>query len=82
MRIATADDLLEEELLLAGMRAAAGEYRELGTGRTVKLEREDILPATLNGRVACYVRVANTWQHYTTQASAKQVSAKQESGLK
>jgi hypothetical protein len=67
----SADTLLEEELLLAGARAAAGEYRELGTGRTIKLEREDTLPATLDGRVACYIRIANTWQHIATRTQTR-----------
>ena len=51
----------EEEIYLAGARAAAGRYRELGSGRVVQLDRDDTLPATLDGRVACYIRVARTW---------------------
>jgi len=45
------------ELYLAGHRAPAGNYREQNSGRMVQLEREDTLPASLNGRVACYMRV-------------------------
>ena len=50
-----------EDLLLAGQHVEPGLYREIGTGRAVSIEQEGVLPATLNGRVACYVRIANTW---------------------
>lgn len=54
-------DPLFEELLLAGQKVPAGRYRQLGTGRLVSVEREDSLPASLDARVACYVRVHDTW---------------------
>ncbi|MGO8671314.1 MAG: hypothetical protein ACLQVD_08140 [Capsulimonadaceae bacterium] len=47
---------------LAGERVSAGFYRLVeGNGRQIFLETEDVLPATLDGRVACYLRVENTW---------------------
>lgn len=55
------DLYFEREFLLAGHRAQAGNYRELGSGRIVRLEQEDVLPASLDGRVACYIRIASTW---------------------
>jgi len=45
------------ELHDAGERVAAGVYRDVRTGREIHLEAEDRLPGSLDGRVACYVRV-------------------------
>ena len=50
------------ELFLAGERVPAGTYRLLGTNLTICLEEEDYLPASLDGRVACYERLCSTWQ--------------------
>lgn len=48
------------DLHCAGQFVAAGTYREVeGCGRTVVLSREDYLPASLDGRVACYERVGS-----------------------
>ncbi len=46
-----------EELRLAGEKAPPGVYREIVTRREVRLDTADLLPASLDGRVACYVRV-------------------------
>lgn len=43
----------------AGEQVIAGIYREIETRKEVRLETEDTLPASLDGRVACYVRVQN-----------------------
>lgn len=48
---------LGEELYLAGERVLPGIYRQVGGAREVSLEREDYLPASLDGRVACYTRL-------------------------
>lgn len=61
MKQGFADDGSDRELLLAGQRTRPGNYQELGTGRTITLKQEDALPATLDGRVACYIRLDNTW---------------------
>jgi hypothetical protein len=47
------------ELFDAGEHVTPGIYRDVRTGREVHLEVEDLLPASLDGRVACYVRVRN-----------------------
>ncbi len=47
----------DEPIFNAGQRVPAGTYRVLGGGRTVHLPEEDLLPASLDGRVAAYVRV-------------------------
>jgi hypothetical protein len=49
------------ELFIAGERVPKGTYRQVGGGREVRLDNEDFLPASLDGRVACYVRVPATW---------------------
>ena len=54
-------DPMLEELYLAGERVAAGLYREITTGREVRLDTEDYLPATHNGRVAEYICIRHTW---------------------
>jgi hypothetical protein len=49
------------ELYLAGERVAPGIYKQVGGTRQLSLDREDYLPASLDGRVACYERVEHTW---------------------
>lgn len=61
MNSLVANEPLEDELYLAGRRTSPGLYRELRTGRVVRLSAEDILPASLDGRVACYIRIAHSW---------------------
>lgn len=58
-------DVFMDELYLAGERVPSGLYREIGTGRLVKLDEEDVLPASLDGRVATYVCVRYTWHEHT-----------------
>lgn len=54
------NDAYAEELYLAGERVSAGMYKQVGGARQIRVELEDVLPATLDGQVACYVRV-HTW---------------------
>lgn len=46
------------ELYLAGEQAPPGVYQQVGSRRSVILHCEGHLPASLDGRVACYERVA------------------------
>ncbi len=63
------DDDGDEALFLAGERVSPGNYRLVGgTGRQIILEEDDVLPATLDGRVACYMRVDNTWEQIASVA--------------
>ncbi len=55
------------EVYIAGQRVPAGTYRQLGTVRAVVLDKEDILPASLNGRVAAYVRRPMTFAEIQRQ---------------
>jgi hypothetical protein len=55
-------DILDGEVFLAGERVAPGVYRQIGSRREVCLDQEDVLPASLDGRVACYERVQHTWE--------------------
>lgn len=48
-------------LFLAGHAAPAGTYRQVETGQEVWLDQEGILPATLDGHIAVYVRRPLTW---------------------
>ncbi|HZO89712.1 MAG TPA: hypothetical protein VFB38_15390 [Chthonomonadaceae bacterium] len=51
----------EVRLYLAGQRVPPGLYQQLGSGREVYLLDEDVLPASLDGRVACYRRIEHSW---------------------
>ena len=62
------DNDLEVELFLAGEKVRPGTYRQIGGGRQVLLEYEDFLPASLDGKVACYARVCDTWEQLSGQA--------------
>ncbi|HLK60475.1 MAG TPA: hypothetical protein VKU00_28190 [Chthonomonadaceae bacterium] len=62
-----------DELYLAGQCVPAGIYREIGTGREIRLEEEDILPGSLDGRIAAYVCIRYTWGQHL-QRSAEQQS--------
>lgn len=42
------------ELFLAGEYVLAGTYRQIDSHREVCLVKADYLPASLDGRVACY----------------------------
>ena len=45
-----------EEVYLAGEKVLPGRYKQMGGVREVLLEAEDILPASLDGQVAVYMR--------------------------
>jgi hypothetical protein len=57
----TLNEMMTSDLYLAGERVPAGIYREVESGREVRLEVEGYLPATLDGRVAAYVSLTYTW---------------------
>jgi hypothetical protein len=56
------NDQFADELFLAGEKVPAGTYKQIGSRSTIFLQQEDYLPATLDGRVACYMRVNDTWE--------------------
>jgi hypothetical protein len=56
----------DRTLFTAGQRVACGRYHELNSGRIITLETDDTLPASLDGRVACYVRLPATWAELAT----------------
>ena len=47
-------DPLKGELYLAGERVPPGIYRDIESRREICFDCEDFLPASLDGRVACY----------------------------
>jgi len=49
--------LENEEVYLAGQSAPAGRYKQIDTRREIWLEEAGVLPASLDGRVACYKRI-------------------------
>ena len=59
----------EHALFLAGERVVAGFYRRLDATVTIHLEQTDFLPASLDGQVACYVRIATGQHRFSTAAS-------------
>ena len=64
-------DAIAGEFYLAGERAPAGLYRDTESGRQVTLTREDYLPGSLDGRVACYSRLRFTWSQIQQQSEEK-----------
>ena len=54
----------EREIYLPGQTVPPGCYREIESDREVFLLHEDTLPASLNGRVACYERVRRASEYY------------------
>jgi hypothetical protein len=64
------NDEAVDELYLAGERAPSGIYKQVGTSREVNLVQGDSLPASLDGRVACYMRVENTWSQLQKSQAA------------
>ena len=63
------NDQFVDEIYLAGEKVPSGVYKQLGGGREIKLDKEDFLPASLDGRVACYMRIYNTWQQLQQRAA-------------
>ena len=55
-------DQFVQEIFLAGERVESGEYVQIGTGRVIRLPDAGHLPASLDGRVACYIRSNNAWK--------------------
>lgn len=48
-----------QEILLANQKVEAGEYKRIdgNYSHRIKLDKPDRLPASCDGRVACYIRV-------------------------
>lgn len=46
-----------DNLYLAGEKVPPGCYKQVESGRIVTLEEEDFLPASLDGRIACYLAI-------------------------
>ncbi len=44
-----------DEIFLAGERVPPGHYKQIGVDREIVLDRDGVLPGSLDGRVACYV---------------------------
>lgn len=49
----------DEPIFIAGERAPEGVYQQIGANRQITLSAEDFLPASMDGRVACYMRMPN-----------------------
>jgi hypothetical protein len=54
-------EILGSELFVAGQLVAPGVYRQSGTRREVVLKEKDFLPASLDGKVACYMLISGRW---------------------
>jgi hypothetical protein len=64
-------DGFDGEIFLAGERVPTGRYRMIGTSREITIDGEDYLPASFDGRVACYKRVTETWNQVGEQSGAR-----------
>ena len=54
-------DQYADEVFVAGEKVEPGLYKQIGGTRMINLDTEDILPATCDGKVACYRRIEATW---------------------
>jgi len=52
---------------LAGQSVPKGDYREIRTGREIRMEEEGILPATHDGQVGVYCCRPQTWAELRRQ---------------
>ncbi|BDI34098.1 hypothetical protein CCAX7_61490 [Capsulimonas corticalis] len=57
-----------ETTITAGTLAPAGSYVEIETGRLIVLTRADVLPASLDGRVAVYAPKSPAWSELSEHA--------------
>jgi len=58
----------DDEVYLAGQPAPAGRYKQIESRREVYLDEAGALPASLDGRVACYERIKSIWSETQQQA--------------
>ena len=65
------NDQFVDELYLAGERVPSGTYRQIGSSREIQMDKEDCLPASLDGRVACYTRLHSMWEQIQGQFVAQ-----------
>lgn len=81
MRHLRETDQFERDIYLAGERVPPGIYQEVGRNREIHLNCEDYLPASLDGQVACFVRVVKAWSCQqavvTQQGDAPIINSKQ-----
>lgn len=59
---------------IAGHLAPAGVYRDIETRREIFLRDGDVLPASLDGRVACYELVGPSWSQVEATCAAPTLS--------
>jgi len=61
---------LDDEYVRACQRVPAGDYQQVETKREVHFEKEDVLPASLDGHVAVYVRRPLSWAEICSPRTA------------
>jgi len=71
-------DMFARELYLAGERVMPGLYQQLDSNRVVALDFEGFLPASLDGRVACFVREQRPWGQMQHSSRSHQPFARTE----
>ncbi len=76
------DQSVEETFWLAGQRVQPGRYQNVSTGRIVELPKQDTLPASLDGCVACYVRLSHAWEQIRLRYSRNRKGKENRTHLK
>lgn len=66
------NDHFTDEVYLAGERVSAGIYRKIGNGFRIRLDDDGVLPASLDGRVACYIRETPRWEQTNRQTTTNE----------
>ena len=59
------------DFYLAGQKVPPGTYRQIEGGREIRLDQEDVLPASCDGHVSAYQRRPETWGERQKQARAE-----------
>jgi hypothetical protein len=74
-------DMFARELYLAGERVVPGLYKQVDSTRVVELDFEGFLPASLDGRVACFVREQRPWGQMQQTSRSHQPFARMEQAV-
>jgi hypothetical protein len=74
MRAKNADletDVAAYQVYLAGQKVPPGTYRQIEGDREIRLDQEDVLPASCDGHVSAYRRRPETWGERQKRAQAE-----------
>ena len=65
------NDQFAQEIYLAGEFVSRGSYKNVASGRLLILREDSRLPGSLDGRVACYLRLSHSWGDFAESRSVR-----------